>query len=77
MGQVQLASLAHVSAPTLRRLEAHEFPVGKVTNNVRAIIEALQENGIEFIGRTGVNLKFYQQDLGLFQYQDESAKDSE
>lgn len=56
LGQVELAEKARISAPTLRRMEASEGPVGGVRNNVIAVIDALVNMGIEFIDG-GVRLR--------------------
>ena len=61
IGQVELAQRANVSAPTLRRIEADE---GGMTNNVAAVVRALEAAGVTFmdgeysgIGGPGVRLR--------------------
>jgi transcriptional regulator with XRE-family HTH domain len=59
--QEQLASAAHVSVPTIKRLEAQEGPLGGRTDTGDKIEAALEKAGIEFIdengGGPGVRLK--------------------
>jgi DNA-binding transcriptional regulator YiaG len=49
MGQVELAALAKISAPTLRRMEASPARAEGMKNNVAAVITALESAGIKFI----------------------------
>lgn len=49
MGQVELAELADISAPTLRRIEAGSEDVKPMKNNLRAVIGVLHERGITFL----------------------------
>lgn len=49
LGQVELANLAMISAPTLRRMEASEGHIAAVPNNIAAVIAALQAAGVMFI----------------------------
>ena len=49
IGQTELASSAKVSAPTLRRMEASKGFAEGMTNNVAAVVTALQNAGITFI----------------------------
>lgn len=55
MGQIELARLSGISAPTLRRMEAASAPIPGVSNNVRAVVHKLEDLGIAFIGNTGVD----------------------
>jgi transcriptional regulator with XRE-family HTH domain len=59
--QEQLASAAHISVPTIKRLEAQEGPLGGRTDTGDKIEAALEKAGIEFIdengGGPGVRLK--------------------
>ena len=56
LGQVDLADLAKISAPTLRRMEAAKGAMPGMRNNVAAVIAALESAGIEFI-EGGVRLR--------------------
>lgn len=56
IGQVDLASSANVSAPTLRRMEASDGPATGMKNNVAAVVRTLSDKGIEFIDG-GVRLR--------------------
>ncbi|MCM2499904.1 helix-turn-helix transcriptional regulator [Neorhizobium galegae] len=56
LGQVEVAQLANVSAPTLRRMESSKGEVEGMKNNVSAVIRALETAGIEFIDG-GVRLR--------------------
>lgn len=49
IGQVELAELAKISAPTLRRMEASSLRVEGMKNNVAAVIAALEQAGVKFI----------------------------
>ncbi|SCX15787.1 helix-turn-helix domain-containing protein [Agrobacterium rosae] len=49
MGQVELAELAKVSAPTLRRMEASVSRAEGMKNNVAAVVSALEQAGIRFV----------------------------
>lgn len=49
LGQVELADLAKISAPTLRRMEAATGELPGMRNNIAAVISALESAGIEFI----------------------------
>jgi DNA-binding XRE family transcriptional regulator len=51
--QVELAKQANVSAPTLRRMEAAKQAVVPPTNNVTAVIRALEQAGVIFIEQNG------------------------
>jgi predicted transcriptional regulator len=64
LGQVDLAKLANVSAPTLRRMEASDGEIKGIANNLAAVIRALEERGIAFLdggysgdGGPGVRLR--------------------
>ncbi|MBY2906074.1 helix-turn-helix domain-containing protein [Rhizobium leguminosarum] len=50
IGQVELASSANISAPTLRRIEADE---GGMKNNIAAVCSALIDAGVIFIESNG------------------------
>ena len=54
--QTELADRANVSAPTLRRMEAAKEGVVPMSNNVSAVIRALEAAGVEFLNGTGVKL---------------------
>lgn len=49
IGQVELAKLANLSAPTLRRMEASEGPVEGMKNNVTSVVTVLRTAGITFL----------------------------
>ena len=51
--QEQLASAADVSIPTIKRLEAHDGPLGGRTDTGDKIEAALEKAGIEFIEENG------------------------
>jgi transcriptional regulator with XRE-family HTH domain len=51
--QEQLASAANVSIPTIKRLEAHDGPLGGRTDTGDKIEAALEKAGIEFIEENG------------------------
>nr|WP_238314220.1 helix-turn-helix transcriptional regulator [Methylobacterium organophilum] len=53
LGQAELASAASISVPTLKRMEASEGPATGMPNNVRAVIAALENAGLEFIPENG------------------------
>lgn len=64
IGQVELATNARVSAPTLRRMESSEGTITGMANNVAAIIAELERLGVEFFdgdytgsGGPGVRLR--------------------
>ncbi|KAB2729402.1 helix-turn-helix domain-containing protein [Brucella intermedia] len=67
IGQVELSAMSGISAPTLRRMESSFAPIPGVTNNVRAVVSKLEDLGIEFIGGSGVNLKFVQPTFDVFE----------
>ncbi len=50
LDQVELAKMANISAPTLRRMESGKEDVKPMANNIRAVIAALHERGITFLG---------------------------
>lgn len=52
IGQVELAKLANVSAPTLRRMEASDGEIKGIANNVASVIRALEEKGVAFLDGT-------------------------
>lgn len=49
MGQVELATKANVSAPTLRRMEASLGAAEGMKNNVASVVAALEAAGITFV----------------------------
>nr|WP_306912311.1 helix-turn-helix transcriptional regulator [Rhizobium mesoamericanum] len=49
IGQVELARLANLSAPTLRRMEASEGAVEGMKNNVASVLTVLRSAGIIFL----------------------------
>ncbi|RDE10341.1 XRE family transcriptional regulator [Pelagibacterium lacus] len=53
LDQATLAAAAHISLPTLRRMEASEGPASGLPNNVRAVVQALEDGGIVFIEPNG------------------------
>lgn len=55
--QSELAERASISAPTLRRMEASRESAVPMSNNVAAVVRALEAAGIEFINGTGVKLR--------------------
>lgn len=59
--QHDLANAAEISSPTVKRLEARPGQVGGLPATVRAICDALEDAGVEFIlengGGVGVRLK--------------------
>ena len=63
LGQVDLAKMANISAPTLRRMETGSEDVKPMTNNIRAVVAVLHGMGITFLGDgdrsvgVGVSLK--------------------
>jgi predicted transcriptional regulator len=48
VGQVELATRANVSAPTLRRMEDSDGVAKGMKNNVASVVAVLQAAGIEF-----------------------------
>ncbi len=53
LGQDELAARASISVATLRRMEASEGPASGLTNNVRAVAQALEAAGVVFIAENG------------------------
>lgn len=53
MGQATLAEAASISVPTLKRMEASAGAAAGMTNNVLAVVAALESAGIEFIPQNG------------------------
>jgi DNA-binding transcriptional regulator YiaG len=53
MNQPDLARLANVSVPTLKRMEASDGPASALPNNVLAVRRALESAGVEFIAENG------------------------
>ncbi len=56
LDQAGLAERANISAPTLRRMEAAKASAVPMSNNVYAVIHALEAEGIAFIDG-GVTLR--------------------
>ncbi len=59
MTQAELAALANLSVPTLKRMEGSDGPAAGLPNNVGAVVRALETAGIEFTngGEPGVRLR--------------------
>jgi DNA-binding XRE family transcriptional regulator len=59
IGQDELAKLASISVPTLRRMEGSVGPASGLANNVSAVRRALEDAGVEFTndGQPGVKLR--------------------
>ncbi|MGX9574092.1 helix-turn-helix domain-containing protein [Mesorhizobium sp. f-mel] len=57
LDQFELAKRANISAPTIRRMEAVREKDVPMSNNVAAVIRALEAAGVEFINGTGVKLR--------------------
>ena len=53
IGQGELAGSANISVPTLRRMEASEGAASGFANNVRAVVQALEALGVQFIPENG------------------------
>lgn len=51
--QEQLAAAAHVSVPTIKRLEANDGPLGGRSDTGNKIRDALQAAGVDFISENG------------------------
>lgn len=51
--QAEIATAAHISVPTLKRMEASEGSISGMTNNVAAVVQALLDLGIIFIPSNG------------------------
>lgn len=51
--QASLASMARISVPTLKRMEACNGPAQGMPNNVAAIQSALEDAGVIFIPENG------------------------
>ena len=51
--QDDLAGAAHVSLPTIKRLESNDGPVGGRSETVAKIVAALTSAGVEFIDENG------------------------
>jgi transcriptional regulator with XRE-family HTH domain len=51
--QEKLAAAANISIPTIKRLEAHDGPLGGRSDTADRIREALQTAGVEFIDENG------------------------
>ena len=49
LGQADVAEAAHISLPTLRRMEASEGPATGLENNIRAVVAAREAAGVAFI----------------------------
>lgn len=46
--QSEIAKAANISVPTLKRMEASPKTVSGITNNVMAVMRALQAEGVQF-----------------------------
>lgn len=61
MGQAALAEAASISVPTLKRMEASSGTPTGMTNNVRAVVTALEDAGVIFVAENdegpGVRLR--------------------
>ncbi|WP_432431560.1 helix-turn-helix domain-containing protein [Rhizobium leguminosarum] len=53
MSQADVAKAANVSVPTLKRMEGASGAVPGMTNNVAAVVRALEDAGIMFIPSNG------------------------
>lgn len=53
LGQVELAVLSHISAPTLRRMEASGIAPISPSNNLRTVVSALESAGVIFVPENG------------------------
>lgn len=53
VAQSDLAAMANISIPTLRRMEASPGPAHGLTNNVAAVRRALEDAGVIFIDPNG------------------------
>ena len=51
--QEELAAAANISVPTIKRLEAHDGPLGGRTDTGAKIRSALEAAGVEFIDENG------------------------
>ncbi len=51
--QADLAKVANISVPTLRRMEASEGPALGMANNVAAVRTALESAGVIFVDENG------------------------
>jgi transcriptional regulator with XRE-family HTH domain len=57
LSQRDVARMANISVPTLKRMEgAKDDPVSGMINNIAAVKAALETAGVEFIEGTGVRL---------------------
>ena len=64
LGQAEVAAAAHISLPTLRRMEASKGAVSGLANNVLAVRRVLESAGVIFLedgatlaGGPGVRLR--------------------
>ncbi|WP_235865847.1 helix-turn-helix domain-containing protein [Pseudovibrio exalbescens] len=66
MSQSDLSERTNVSVPTLRRMEASKGPITGYINNVRAVVAALEAEGIVFVQKgdlvTGQGISFIDAD---------------
>jgi DNA-binding transcriptional regulator YiaG len=53
LGQVELAVQSNISAPTLRRMEAAGIAPISPSNNLRAVVSALESAGVIFVPENG------------------------
>ena len=51
--QEELARVADVSIPTIKRLESNDGPLGGRSSTSQKILNAFQGAGVEFIGENG------------------------
>lgn len=61
ISQAELASATSLSVPTIRRMEASESQVSGLANNIKAVQDYLEKQGIKFLfedgGQIGVMLQ--------------------
>ena len=53
LSQPDVAAAASVSVPTLKRMEASDGAAVGMTNNVAAVMRALEAAGVEFVAENG------------------------
>lgn len=53
MSQSILADLSGLSVPTIKRMEGPKGPLASSAANVQAVIQALENAGVEFIPENG------------------------
>jgi transcriptional regulator with XRE-family HTH domain len=47
--QAEIAKAANISVPTLKRMEASPKTISGIPNNVKAVVDALREAGVQFM----------------------------